>query len=105
MKRYKKKSDDAKKTAKEKIVELFKQAEEVFSRDSKAADRCVEKARKTAMKIRIKIPPMLKRNFCKHCYKYIVPGINCRVRLSEGKVIYYCLSCKKFMRFPHKKKK
>jgi len=88
--------------AKERIQELFRQADEVFDEDPNLADRYVELARKISMKIRVRIPPNLKRKFCKHCYCFLKPGKNCRVRTHEGKVVYYCQQCKKFMRFPYK---
>ncbi|MFH1637528.1 MAG: ribonuclease P Rpr2/Rpp21/SNM1 subunit [Candidatus Woesearchaeota archaeon] len=53
---------------------------------------------------RIKLSPSrLKRKFCKHCGCYFIPGKNLRVRTREGKLIYYCLECKKFWRMPCKK--
>ncbi len=88
--------------AKERIQELFRQADEVFDEDPKLADRYVELARKISMKIKVRIPSNLKRKFCKHCYCFLKPGKNCRVRTHEGKVVYYCQKCKKFMRFPYK---
>jgi ribonuclease P protein subunit RPR2 len=93
------------KIAKERINELFRQAEEMFDEDPKLSDRYVQIARKISMKLKVRIPPELKRRFCKHCYCYLVPGKNCRVRTHEGKVVYYCRQCKKFMRFPYKSKK
>lgn len=103
--KYGKKSAEHRRIAKERIEVLFKQAKEVFKEDSKLADRYVELARKIAMKYKVRIRPELKRRFCKHCYKYLMPGVNCRVRMQTGKVGYYCSSCKKFMRFPHLKKR
>lgn len=82
------------------IKQLFRQAEEMFSSDRKLADRYVALARKTAMKVKAKIPRELKRQFCKHCYSYLMPGVNARVRTRKGKVIISCFECKKFMRIP-----
>lgn len=90
---------------KERISELFKQAKDVFSKDPKLSNRYVELARKIAMKCKVRIPTELKRKICKHCYCYLVPGKNCRVRTHEGKVVYYCSSCKKFTRYPYVKEK
>ncbi len=101
--RYKKKSSEQKKIAKERIEKLFNQAEEVFEEDKKLADRYVELARDIAKKFRVRIPSSLKRKFCKHCYSYLVPSVNVRVRTREGKVVYYCLECKRYMRFPYTK--
>ena len=89
----------------ERIQELFNQAELRFKKSPELANRYVYIARKIAMKFKVKIPKELKRRFCKHCYNYMVPSVNCRVRLTQKKVVYSCLNCKKFMRFPYKIKK
>jgi len=87
------------KIAKERIEELFELAGTV---SEELSDRYVELARKIAMKYKVTIPSTYKRRFCKHCFKYFVPGRNGRVRLNRGKLVYYCLSCKKFARLPLK---
>ena len=88
-----------KKIALERVKTLFKESELVFGKDDKLADRYVNLARKIAMKVNLKFPKDLKRKFCNHCYCYLKPGVNCRVRIREKMVVYYCLKCKKFMRF------
>jgi len=89
--------------AKQRIKTLFEQAEKTFNKDSKLADRYVKIARKIAMKINLRFPRGLKRKFCKHCYSYLKPGVNCRIRTKDKKIIYYCMNCKKYMRFPIRK--
>ena len=91
--------------AKERIKVLFDNADEMFGKDSKLSDRYVALARKIAMKANMRIPRELKRSFCKHCNCYLRHGVNCRVRTNEGKVVYYCLNCEKFMRYPYLKEK
>ena len=91
-----------KEIARERIQTLFKQAEKTFSKNKSLANRYVTIARKIAMKVKIRIPKQLKRRFCKHCYKYLMPGINSRIRTRSGKVIISCFECKKFMRIPIK---
>ncbi len=93
-----------KEIARERISILFCEAEKVFSKNKPLANRYVTLARKIAMKIKVRIPPHLKRCFCKHCYKYLMPGVNSRVRTRGGKVIISCFECKKFMRIPVGKK-
>ena len=90
---------DKKEIAKERIKILFKEADDIFNKDSKLADKYVSLARKLAMKFNIKLDRTFKRKFCKHCYSYLKPGINCRVRTKNGKVVYYCMNCKKYMKF------
>lgn len=103
-KHYKKPSSHLK-IAKERIDILFREASSMFRKDSRLSNRYVELARKIAMKYKVKIPPALKRRFCKHCHSYLVPSKNCRVRLTKHKVVYYCLNCKHYMRLPYNKKK
>ena len=86
--------------ARERIRILFQQAEEEFPTDKDLAHRYVTLARKIAMKIKVKIPAEFRRRFCKHCYCYLQPGVNSRVRTRAGKVVISCLECKKFMRVP-----
>ncbi len=93
-----------KEIAKERVKILFKQAEEVFSRNKSLAHRYVTLARKIAMKVKLRMPRELKRKYCKHCYKFLMPGANARIRTRDGKVIISCLECKKFMRIPVGKK-
>ena len=93
-----------KEIAKERVKILFKQAEEVFPKNKALANRYVTLARKVAMKVKIRMPLELKRKFCKHCYKFLMPGVNSRVRTRDGKVIISCFECKKFVRIPVKKK-
>ena len=100
--RYAKDKEKEKEIAKEHIDELFSEAEKVFSQAPGLSDSYVKKARDIQMKFKLKMPGEHKRKFCKHCYAYIVPSVNCRVRISGGKVVYYCLACRKFMRFPLK---
>jgi len=101
-KSYSKKSKKQQDIAKKRISILFSEAKKSFNKDPKLANRYVELARKIAMKYKVRIPTQLKRKFCKHCYSYLVPSKNCRVRLQKSRIIYSCLNCKKFMRFPIK---
>ncbi len=95
---------DKREIAREKVKKLFVQADEIFDKDPKLANRYVSLARKIAMKVTLRFPRGLKRKFCKHCYHYLRPGVNCRIRTREKKLVYYCLDCKKYMRFPLKAK-
>ncbi|MFC1648734.1 ribonuclease P protein component 4 [Nanoarchaeota archaeon] len=87
-----------KKIAKERIEKLFLEADEAS--DFAYGDRYVEMARKLSMKYKVRIPSKLQKKFCKTCYKYLRPGVNCRVRTRLGKVVYFCYACKNYMRFP-----
>jgi len=87
------------------IESYFSEAKKSFKTNKKQANDFVRKARRLSMKFKIKLKPELKRRFCKNCYSFLMPGINVRIRTREGKIIYYCLECKKFMRIPFDKKK
>ncbi len=86
----------------EAINVLFEEAKVKFKTDPKQADNLVNKARNIAMKNRVSIPSKLQKSFCKHCYAYLNPPTNCRIRTKDGVLIYHCLNCKKYMRFPYK---
>ncbi|MBT3465559.1 ribonuclease P [archaeon] len=94
-----------KKIASERIDELFLQADNIFKEDSSLSDRYVEIARKICMKLNLSMPRVYKRRYCSTCYKFLVPGVNCRIRLTQKKVVYHCNNCKNYMRIPYWKKK
>ena len=98
---YQKRKQKQKTIAQERIEILFIQAKEIFNKDKLLANSYVKLARSIAMKYKVRIPKERKRQFCKHCYSYLFPGKNLRVRARKGKIVYSCLECKKFMRFPH----
>lgn len=93
-----------KEIALERIKELFSQAEWIFNTNKSLAHRYVTLARKVAMKVKLQMPRELKRKYCKHCYQFLMPGSNSRVRKRAGKVVIYCMECKKFTRIPVIKK-
>ncbi|MCD4666827.1 ribonuclease P [archaeon] len=88
-----------KKEALVKVRGLFNEADKQFSKDPKLSNKYVKLARQIAMKVNLRFPREIKRKFCKHCYFYLKPGKNCRVRVYKSRVSYYCENCKKFMRF------
>jgi len=88
-----------KKEVLELVRKLFEQAKIKFNKNPSLSNKYIKLARKSAMKVNLRIPRELKRKFCKHCYSYLVPGRNARVRIHKSRVIYYCFNCKKYMRF------
>lgn len=92
-----------KKIARSRINKLFAMAEKTaLSKKLDLADRYVEIARKISMRYQVPIPRRFKRCFCKHCYSYMLPDVTCRVRIHRGKIVFYCLNCQKFCRYPLK---
>lgn len=100
--KYYKKPAQQVKIAKRRIIFLFKLAKEHFKEDSNLSDKYVKIARRIAMKYKIRLPSQLKKMVCKNCHRYLMPGVNCRVRLHKHRIIYYCLGCKHYMRHPVK---
>lgn len=93
----------SKKEALDKVLHLFDSAEAVAGANITIANRFISKAKRISMKVKLRLPSVLKRKFCKHCGNYFIPGKNYRVRMKDKKVIYTCLNCKHFMRFPTRK--
>ena len=95
-----------KKIALKRIQGLFELGyNKATNKDFKLADRYVYIARKISMKYLVPIPNEYKRCFCKHCYCYLLPDLNSRFRIKNGKIIIFCKNCKKFTRIPFKNKK
>ncbi len=88
------KNPNLKKLAIQRIKILFSEAKI----NPMKANRYVQLARKIGMKVNVPIPKELKRRFCRHCNIYFQSG-NCRVRTRNKMLIYYCLNCKKYMKF------
>lgn len=93
------------KIAFQRVDKLFHLARSVFREEPALAKRYVALARKIAMKYKLKLPSAVKKQFCKYCGSYWMPGASVRVRTQRGKVVYFCISCKKFSRFGYQKEK
>lgn len=89
----------------EMVNSFFRKAHEAFKENKALADEYVHKARRLAMKVKLRMPSELKRRFCKYCDSYLVPGQNLRVRTQKGKLVYFCLECKHHWRMPYLKEK
>lgn len=85
-----------KRTALFRIRRLLGMAEERTIEGTEAsralARRYVGLAGKISTHYRVKIPKALKSRICKKCGSFLVPGINCKVRVvsSHGYVAYAC---------------
>ncbi len=91
--------------AQRRIIKLFSLAEQyALAGRYNLSNRYVNIARKISMRYLVSIPKEYKRKFCKNCYCYLLPSVNCRVRIHQGKLVIYCFNCKKYMRIPLKNK-
>jgi len=84
------------------VENILNKAKENFDNKPDLAHKYAKKARRLALKYKLKLPLKLKRKICKNCLCYLVPGKNLRVRTNRGHVVYYCLNCKKFMRIGYR---
>ncbi|MCX6694254.1 MAG: ribonuclease P [Methanomicrobiales archaeon] len=105
MRAHKKKGDHgSKRIARERISILFMQAARFYQDDPAWSDRCVILARRIAMRQRVRIDYQFRRQFCHHCYRFLVPGASLRVRVHSGRVVMTCLSCHQQTRIPLRRK-
>jgi ribonuclease P protein subunit RPR2 len=106
---YKKKirrrdNERRRKIALERIKILFELADkEALEGNLNLASEYVKKARLIGMKTNVRIPPLLKRKFCKFCYSYLLPNKTSKVRIKskEKKVVVKCKNCEREMYFPY----
>ena len=75
------------------IPQLFRMANEIFHRNPSLAQRYVHMARKIAMAATVPLPRELKRQVCKHCKSFVVPGANCRVRIKQRREPHITITC------------
>ncbi|MGA2934150.1 MAG: ribonuclease P [Methanomicrobiales archaeon] len=90
---------ESRKLARERIEILFERAREFFPENPLWSDRCVDLARRIAMRQRVRIPRDLRMKFCRRCSAYLVPGSTVRVRVHRGKVVMTCMRCSGHRRF------
>lgn len=95
-----------KRIANERMQILFNQAEKEFSKHPERSDRYVKLTRNISTTHNIPLPDCWRGRFCKNCNKFLKPGANLRVRLSDGFITRKCLECGNFKKVPytHKKK-
>jgi len=89
-----KKRSQVKEIAKERIDLLVAIA--LHERDETLAARQASRAKKIAMRFRIRLPYEIKQLYCKECKAFIVPGRHARVRVGRSKfraIRITCLKC------------
>jgi len=91
----------------QRIRTLFRLARETIHEDPVLAQRYVDTARKVAMAAKVRLPREFRRQVCRHCKSFILPGVNCRVRIKQRRephVVITCLNCGEQMRISLKRK-
>ena len=97
-----------KRIAMQRIQKLFSLAKETFDEDPSLAQRYIDVARRIAMAARVHLPTEYRRQICKHCKSFILPGVNCRVRIKhqrEPHVVITCFKCGKQTRIALRERK
>lgn len=99
---------ETKLVALQRIHILFRQARETIHENPSLAQHYVDIARRISMTAKVQLPIEYRRQVCRHCKRFILPGVNCRTRIQkrpEPHMATTCLSCGKSMRFPLKTRK
>jgi len=94
------------KIARERINILMDLAEKE-SREGRTdrTKRYIGLAKKIGMRYNVRFPREHRRKICKHCNSFLIPSVNCRIRLTSGTVSTYCFKCKKYTRIPYIREK
>ncbi len=92
----------------ERVHTLFSLAKEVIHKDPELAQRYIRIARRIAMRTRLRLPKEYRLLICKKCKSFILPGVNCRIRIQQKRephMVITCLKCSEHSRFPLKGEK
>jgi len=95
--------DETRQIALQRIHVLFRLAKEKIREEPELAQRYVQIARKIAMRTKLRLPTEYRRLVCRHCKRFIYPGVNSRVRIQQRRephMVVTCLVCGKIMRIP-----
>ena len=82
-----------KEIATKRIHILFNNAVSNARTDAVLAEKQAKSAKKISMKYKIKMPYEIRSCFCKKCKKFIVPGINAKVRVGRSNVKSIRITC------------
>ncbi len=74
---------DTKSIARERMEMLLELAKEKLKSDKKLSQRYVRLSRLIAMRYNVPLPQKWKPWLCKECGTLLVPGVNCKVRISR----------------------
>ncbi len=99
------KAEKVKEQAKIEIRRFFDLARSEFTTNPTRAHRYMDVAHSLALRTKSRFPSDMKRQFCKKCHHFLVPGNNLLVRTKEGHMIFTCRDCGHVMRFGYLKEK
>jgi ribonuclease P protein subunit RPR2 len=87
----------------QRIHTLFSLAKEVIHENPELAQRYIQIARKIAMRTRMRLPKEYRSLVCRKCKRFILPGVNCRIRIQQRRephMVITCLHCDGHSRIP-----
>ncbi len=99
--------NSTKRIALQRVHTLFGLAKEVIREDPELAQRYIQIARRIAMRTQLKLPKEYRRLICRKCKSFILPGVNCRIRIQhrrEPHMVITCLNCGGHTRIPLKRR-
>jgi len=97
-----------KQIALQRVHKLFSLAKQVIHEDPEQAQRYVKIARRIAMRTRLRLPKEYRSLVCRKCKSFILPGVNCRIRIQQRRephMVITCLNCGGHSRIPLKGRK
>jgi ribonuclease P protein subunit RPR2 len=81
--------------AAQRIETLVRNAIETVKSDAELAQKQAMLAKKISTKFRVRLPYEIRQLYCKKCKRFIVPGVNARVRIGRTNVKAVRITCLK----------
>jgi len=79
----------------QRIEILIRNALETAKSDAELAQKQAMLAKKISTKFRVRLPYEVRQLYCKKCKRFIVPGVNARVRIGRANVKAVRITCLK----------
>lgn len=79
----------------QRIELLVRNAIETAKTDAELAQKQAMLAKKISTKFRIRLPYEIRQLYCKRCKRFIVPGVNAKVRIGRANVKAVRITCLK----------
>jgi len=81
--------------ATQRIEVLVQNALETAKSDAELAQKQAMLAKKISTKFRVRLPYEIRQLYCKKCKRFIVPGVDARVRIGRANVKAIRITCLK----------
>ena len=81
--------------ATQRIEVLVQNALETAKSDAELAQKQAMLAKKISTKFRVRLPYKIRQLYCKECKRFIVPGVDARVRIGRANVKAIRITCLK----------